>query len=144
MSNPVPMRQVVSLMLYNARGEVLLQLRDDKPTIPYPDQWTLFGGQVEPGEPPEDAAHRELQEELGVDVPLVLWREFEDPDRTKQGEIICMHYSYSGAFDYDVNALTLSEGQRMAFYGRDEAANLDLAFGQTPLLLDFFAELSQS
>lgn len=141
MNQAVPIREVVSLLLYNERGEVLIQLRDDKPDIPYPNHWTLFGGQVEKGELPEHAARRELWEELGVDVPLTLWREFEDPDRTKPGKIVCMHYSYRAAFPYEVNQLTLAEGQKMAYVTRDEAAKLNLAFRQTPLLLDFFAEL---
>src|SRR5690554_6121717 len=95
----VPIRQVVSAMLYNARGQVLLQLRDDKPGIPYPNHWTLFGGQVEKGETPDQAIRRELQEELGRVVPLVLWKEFDDPDRTIPGQVLCLHYSYSGPFD---------------------------------------------
>lgn len=34
----------------------------------YPDCWDLPGGHVEPGERAEDAARRECQEELGIDV----------------------------------------------------------------------------
>ena len=34
----------------------------------YPDCWDLFGGHVEPGESPEEAARRECREEISVDV----------------------------------------------------------------------------
>ncbi|SDV00748.1 ADP-ribose pyrophosphatase YjhB, NUDIX family [Microlunatus sagamiharensis] len=34
----------------------------------YPDCWDLFGGHVEPGESPEQAARRECREEIGVEV----------------------------------------------------------------------------
>ena len=34
----------------------------------YPDCWDLFGGHVETGESPEQAARREVREEVSVDV----------------------------------------------------------------------------
>ena len=34
----------------------------------YPDRWDLFGGHVEPGESPEQAARRECREEIAVGV----------------------------------------------------------------------------
>ncbi len=41
-----------------------LQLRDDKPTIPVPGKWSLFGGGIEKGELPLDGIMREIEEEL--------------------------------------------------------------------------------
>ena len=46
--------------------EYLLQLRDPKPHIFYPDHWGLFGGGIEPGESETEALRRELEEELGL------------------------------------------------------------------------------
>jgi 8-oxo-dGTP pyrophosphatase MutT (NUDIX family) len=45
-------------------GRYLMQLRDDKKGIFYPDSWGLFGGAVDPGETAEEALRRELREEL--------------------------------------------------------------------------------
>ena len=49
-------------------GRYLMQLRDDKPEIFYPDHWGLFGGSVDEGEEPEAALRRELMEELNLQV----------------------------------------------------------------------------
>lgn len=46
----------------------LLQLRDPKPDIFYPDHWGFFGGGIEPGENETAALVRELDEELGLAV----------------------------------------------------------------------------
>jgi len=57
-----------SLILDNGKGEVLLQLRDKKETIRYPNCLGTFGGDIEPGETPEQAIVRELREELNYDL----------------------------------------------------------------------------
>lgn len=134
---PVPIREVVSALLVNNEGKLLLQLRDDRPDLKYPTQWTPFGGQVEPGEMPDAAIRREVMEELGIDVPLILWKEFEDPDRTIPGEIICLHYSYYGRYDADPATMPIYEGQRGGYFTGDEIERLEVAFGQKPLLLEF-------
>ena len=46
-------------------GRYLMQLRDDKPGIFFPDHWGLFGGASEPGEDTATTLRRELFEELG-------------------------------------------------------------------------------
>jgi 8-oxo-dGTP pyrophosphatase MutT (NUDIX family) len=57
-------RDAVAAIITLDDGRYLMQLRDDKAGIFYPDHWGLFGGAVDPGESPEDALRRELMEEL--------------------------------------------------------------------------------
>lgn len=60
----------------------LMQLRDRRPDIWYPDHWGLFGGGVEPGEDPRAALARELREELELelgDAELFACFEFDLP-----------------------------------------------------------------
>lgn len=137
---PEGQRAVVSVLLINARGEVLLQLRDDKPGLPYANTWTLFGGSVEPGETPTAAIHRELHEELALELPLTFWREYICPVRSQPGVVRVLNHVFTGELDRDLSTLTLYEGQSMAYFSAESAAGMPLAFAQETILHDFFAE----
>lgn len=58
---------VVAAALVDIDGRVLLQQRPAGK--PLAGLWEFPGGKVEPGETPEDALIRELEEELGIAVP---------------------------------------------------------------------------
>ena len=47
-------------------GRILIILRDDKPTIPWPNLWELPGGGREGDESPFECVAREVYEELGI------------------------------------------------------------------------------
>ncbi len=57
---------VAKVILFDKNGKLFIYLRDDKPTIPYPNMWDLLGGGIEPGETAEEAGIREVEEEIGV------------------------------------------------------------------------------
>lgn len=56
-------------------GQILTILRDDKPTIPWPNLWELPGGGREGDESPFECAAREVYEELGIHLTkdCLLW-----------------------------------------------------------------------
>lgn len=60
-------------------ADVLTLLRDDIPTIPYPNMWDLPGGGREGGETPFETAERELFEELSVNITAdkILYQRFD-------------------------------------------------------------------
>jgi 8-oxo-dGTP pyrophosphatase MutT (NUDIX family) len=47
-------------------GQYILQLRDDRPDIATPGQWSLFGGMIAADETPLKSVQREVFEELAI------------------------------------------------------------------------------
>ena len=69
---------VATCLLFDKNGKLLIYLRDDKSTIPFPNYWDLFGGIIEDGETPEQALVREIEEELGVKIKnFTKFREYD-------------------------------------------------------------------
>ena len=65
-TEPLIAADAVAALLVVDDGRYLMQLRDEKPMIFFPGHWGLFGGGIEPGETPEEALFRELDEELAL------------------------------------------------------------------------------
>lgn len=66
--NPSLMHRVVHVLVFNSRGELLLQKRSLSKDVA-PGRWdTSVGGHVNPGESLPEAAVRELHEELGINA----------------------------------------------------------------------------
>lgn len=65
-SPTLPTVLVVAVALIDADGRVLIAQRPEGKKLA--GLWEFPGGKVEPGERPEQALIRELQEELGIDV----------------------------------------------------------------------------
>lgn len=64
--NPSLIHRVVHVLVFNNRGELLLQKRSQNKDVA-PGKWdTSVGGHVNPGEDILDAAKREMEEELGI------------------------------------------------------------------------------
>lgn len=59
----------VAICILYREDKLLMQLRDNIPTILYPGLWGLFGGHVEAGETPEVAVGREITEEIAYQLP---------------------------------------------------------------------------
>lgn len=63
-------RLVVHICIFNEKGEMLIQQRQSTKKV-FPDKWDIsVGGQAAAGETSEQAAQREIKEELGIDIPL--------------------------------------------------------------------------
>ena len=135
MSQALP--QIAQVLLFDRRHRLLIYLRDDKPGIPFPNHWDLFGGHVEAGETPEQALVREVKEELGVE--LADWEFFRAYSCTEGDAYPNVKYIYWAAMDKNFQELTLYEGQRLASIARDERASVRFANILGAILEDFIA-----
>lgn len=126
-------RPQCGLLIENSEGKVLLQLRDDRPDIPYPNCWGTFGGQVEIHETPEEAVKREIREELEYEVP---------------------HPEYFGNFPFDgydiymyrvidpdvaLEKIGVKEGQRGQFFTLEQVRDVPCAFNCRDIVTAYFA-----
>ena len=50
------------------QDKYLLQLRDNKPDIYFPNHWGLFGGATENNESPTESIKREIFEEISLEI----------------------------------------------------------------------------
>ena len=65
------------VILTDNQGKILLQHRDNN-TSWYPNHWGIFGGQIEKDETPEQAARREIKEEVGIELTdLKFFKKYE-------------------------------------------------------------------
>jgi 8-oxo-dGTP diphosphatase len=143
MSEPIEQKQVVGAVIYNRHGEILLQQRDDKPGLPYAGHWTFFGGAVEAGETPDDAIVRELQEELELTLPLRYWQQYVCPARTIPDKVVTTNTLFVSQLEREQTPTVLHEGQAMRWFDAESAQSLELAFMQSPYLMEAFALLPQ-
>ena len=124
----------VAIIIENPKGEVLLQLREDKPNLPFANHWTLPGGKVEPGESPLEAAVRELQEETELDTPLSYWKVYERFTHHIQIE----QHVFKGVTNESLENIVLGEGAALRFVTQKDIQYLQIAYGFDKLLEEFY------
>lgn len=76
----LPYRPCVGVMLFDPRGRIFVGRRIDTP-----EAWQMPQGGIDEGESPEDAALREMQEEIGTDRAAIVagtrdWLDYDLPD----------------------------------------------------------------
>lgn len=94
------MKKIVVAALL-VRGEELL-ICQRKATGDFPGKWEFPGGKMEPGETPEAALRRELQEELDIiaEIGEVVWRvEHQYPGRLPVLLLFFAVRQYGGAIE---------------------------------------------
>lgn len=109
----MPARPEVAIAILYQGDRFLLQLRDDIPTIAWPGHWAFFGGHLEPGESPDEAMYRELEEEIGYAAPqLALFQRLDDTG--------VVRHVYCGPLVVPVESLVLTEGLDLGLWSVDD------------------------
>lgn len=121
--------KAVGFVIPNHEGKFLIQLRDNKPTIPYPGCWVFPGATVEEGEYAFDAALREIPKEFEIYVgpeEVVFIGGYTRDDSVK-----CFIFAYIGG----KIPIKITEGQRFQFFSIEEIKKLPLGFQQNKFLV---------
>lgn len=132
------MVKIAQIIFENEKGELLLYMRDNKPGIPFPQHWDLFGGHVEDGETPEKALVREVKEELNID--LKEFRFFRKYDCLEGDAYPNLKYIYTAKIDLPLEAITLLEGDYPGYFRKEEIPYVKFANILKRIVMDYLKE----
>lgn len=120
---------VSAVALIDAEGRVLLAQRPEGKSLA--GLWEFPGGKVEPGETPEAALIRELQEELGIDTwqsclaPLTFASHSYDDFHLLMPLFACRKWQ---------GLVTAREGQKLAWARVNQLRDYDMPPADLPLI----------
>jgi 8-oxo-dGTP diphosphatase len=132
------MKKIAAIIFENDKGELLFYLRDNKPGIPFPQHWDLFGGHIEDGETPEEALIREVKEELNYN--LKDFKFFREYKCLKGDAYPNIKYIFSGKFNMPVEEITLLEGEYPKYFTKKEIPGMKFANILKSIVLDYLNE----
>lgn len=131
------MLHIAVIALRNEEGKFLFQFRDgNAPTNKL--RVTFFGGSIDAGEHPNEAALRELKEELELDIsPADIQLVAEKPwyqDELKEDEIM---YVFEVTKRVSWDDIHVREGAGAVFLSKEELLSLEIA---TPFVKEVMKE----
>ncbi len=137
-SNPKPCAGV----LIEHKGKVLLLYRAFEP---WKDHWDIPGGFCDGGEHPDDAAVREVKEELGLDIALTgllgMWMDTYGVDEHAESTLNIYYLARWGHDKAPSITLDFHEASRTEWFGPDEIPN-GVAFpGHQPAVIATWAQV---
>lgn len=119
-----PKNAVASIIKYNNR--YLLQLRDQKKNIFFPNMWGLFGGAIEDNETYLCGLKREISEELNIVIKKKQIKFFTNITFEVKKKCIERYIYYFEINKNQFNQLKISEGQKIGFFKQSELKNIQI------------------
>ncbi|OUE19642.1 8-oxo-dGTP diphosphatase [Clavibacter michiganensis] len=132
------MSEGCQVVLVDAAGRILLQLRDDIPTIPFPGMWAIPGGMLEPGETPLACIVREVVEELGARIEPA-----EVAHLMTRTRSYGIEHTFTARLDVAAEDIRLTEGQRVAWFPVAEAVGMELAYEDADVLREVAGRIAR-
>ncbi len=132
----------VLFALISKEGKVLLQHKTDDYAF-HPNGWAIFGGAIEKGETPEQAAHREAKEELGIELTeLKFVKQFDFVEANQQN---LQFFVFQTPLRHSVEQLKrqLTEGAGLALFNEKEIETLDLLRRHREMLKEIFKQVAR-
>ncbi|MCA9390307.1 NUDIX domain-containing protein [candidate division WWE3 bacterium] len=115
-SNPHVFHREIGVLIVDSKKRVLMQQRSATKKT-YPLYWIVScAGHVPAGMSPEDAAHKELQEELGFDTALTFVEKYALQIETES----IFAYMYQGVYEGQTIVIDPDETEQYRFFSRDE------------------------
>tara|TARA_Y100000816_G_C25810465_1_gene424254 strand:+ start:159 stop:587 length:429 start_codon:yes stop_codon:yes gene_type:complete len=118
------MKKSVGAIIFH-NGKYLLQKRDNKKNIFFPNFWGVFGGTVDPKETKEKAVIRELREEISLEMHLkkkIFSSYFNSEIFKKKRD----RTYYLCSFKSKNFNIVLNEGQKYKFFKIEEVKKLNI------------------
>lgn len=114
--NPSMLHKVIHVLVFNSKGELLLQKRASHKDVA-PDKWdTSVGGHIMPGEDILTAAKREMLEELGAVSENLKFLYTYIHSNEYESELVYTYWTvHEGPFNFNKNEI-----QEVAFWSIEE------------------------
>jgi len=108
--------RIVHVLIFNGKGEMALQMRSANVAF-CPKHWsTSVGGHVQSGETCEQAAMREMLEEIGITIPIeYVGKEIYEDSRPLKRFLYIYSANFDGPFNTNPEAV-----EHMDFFSLDE------------------------
>jgi len=121
------MRRAAKIILINPEKKILLQLRDNKISIPYPHYWGCIGGEIDLGESSLEAIDREIKEEIknAIITNIIYLGSILETD-------FLIDY-FIGDIKTKIEEIILTEGEKIEYFKMEELNSLKMP----PKLKDF-------